>query len=90
MEDFNNNFFKPIKLENINNFRNDIINMLKTSEQINKHTVNYESILEEYFYRYKKFNETFPYYHYLRENNFYILQQTNSLIQYMEGNLYLK
>jgi hypothetical protein len=89
MENFNKDFFSSIKLENANKHKEEIVNMLNASEQPNPNFVNFQSILEEYFYRYKNWNENFPYFHYLRENNFHLLNQCSNLISEMERIMYL-
>jgi hypothetical protein len=88
MEKFNKEFFASLKIENANDHKNEIIKMLNASEQPNPNFVNFQSILEEYFYRYRNYNENFPYFHYLREDNFHLLNQCTNLINEMESNLF--
>jgi hypothetical protein len=85
LTDWNKEFFAPLKVENVIRHRKDLSANIMASQLPNKDT-DYQGILNEYFIRYKYFNEDFARHHKLREDNYNYLYQCRNIIEFMESN----
>jgi hypothetical protein len=84
LSDWNKEFFGGIKLENANRHKKELASNIISRPMPNKDT-DYQGILNEYFLRYKHFNEDFPRHHNVREDNFNYLNQCKNIIEFMES-----
>jgi hypothetical protein len=84
LSDWNKELFGPMTIENINRHRKELASNIMSRPMPNKDT-DYQGILNEYFIRYKYFNEDFPRHHRQREDNYNYLHLCKNIIEYMES-----
>ena len=82
VEDFNQQLFAPLKYERVNYLKNELVTNLK-SKEMPSHNTDFTAILNDYYNKYKYFNEEFPYHVKLRNDIVGKYYQCINLIDHM-------
>jgi hypothetical protein len=82
VNEFNREFFAPLKYDRVSILKNEMINKIKSKEMPNRNT-DFQEILNTYYAGYKVFNEDFPDLVKLKSDNLSKYYQCMSLVNHM-------
>lgn len=82
INEFNREFFAPLKYDRVNVLKTEIINRIKSKEMPNRNT-DFQEVLNNYYSNYKNFNEEFPDLVKLKSDNLSKYYQCMSLVNHM-------
>jgi hypothetical protein len=82
VQEYTREFFAPLKYDRVNVLKNEMINKIKSKEMPSRST-DFQEVLNEYYTRYKSFNEDFPDFFKLRTDNLSKYYQCMSLVNHM-------